>query len=93
MFKITNHRGFQITFENGWTVSVQFGGGMYCENIDMEIGSEIETSMLTSRDAEIAAFGSDGELLKFRDGDSVKGRVSPKELLKFMNEISKKENK
>jgi hypothetical protein len=31
-FKSTNNKGFQMTFENGWTISVQFGYGNYCDN-------------------------------------------------------------
>ena len=31
-FKITNHRGFHLTFENGVTLSTQFGVGNYCEH-------------------------------------------------------------
>lgn len=27
-----SEKGFHITFANGWTVSVQFGRGNYCEN-------------------------------------------------------------
>lgn len=32
MFNITANKGFQITFANGNTVSVQFGEGNYCDN-------------------------------------------------------------
>lgn len=31
-FKSTERKGFQITFENGLTVSVQWGAGNYCDN-------------------------------------------------------------
>ena len=27
--------GFQMQFENGWTASVQFGIGNYCDNRDI----------------------------------------------------------
>jgi hypothetical protein len=33
MFKITHKKGFHITFENDYTVSVQFGPGNYCDNV------------------------------------------------------------
>lgn len=88
MFKITKHRGFQITFENGWTVSVQFGGGMYCDNYDMDCGKEKEINILKCRNAEIAAFDDNGEMLKFENGDTVKGYVSPNYALDFMNKIA-----
>ena len=32
MFKVTRDTGFHITFDNGWTVSVQWGYGNDCEN-------------------------------------------------------------
>lgn len=32
MFRITDGRGFHVTFANGWTVSVQFGPYNYCSN-------------------------------------------------------------
>jgi hypothetical protein len=88
VFKITKHRGFQITFENGWTVSVQFGGGMYCKNYDRDCGSEQKINILKCQDAEIAAFDDNGEMLEFLDGDTVKGYVSPNETLEFMNKIA-----
>lgn len=31
-FSITDNKGFQLTFENGWMVSVQFGPGNYGDN-------------------------------------------------------------
>ena len=31
-FKSTERKGFHITFENGLTVSVQWGAGNYCDN-------------------------------------------------------------
>lgn len=31
-FSITDNKGFQLTFENGWIVSVQFGPGNYGDN-------------------------------------------------------------
>jgi hypothetical protein len=36
MFNITDNKGFQITFANGNTVSVQFGQHNYCDNRDEE---------------------------------------------------------
>jgi len=32
MFSITDGKGFHITFENNWTVSVQWGPGNDCSN-------------------------------------------------------------
>ena len=32
MFRITQGRGFQMVFDNGYTISVQWGAGYYCGN-------------------------------------------------------------
>lgn len=58
MFKICEGKGFQITFDNGWTVSVQFGPGNYCENRNESLSfyTDIDHRNAVSRDAEIAAW-------------------------------------
>jgi len=32
MLKSTENKGFHLTFQNGYTISVQFGRGNYCMN-------------------------------------------------------------
>ena len=85
-FKSIQDKGFHITFENGYTVSVQFGYGNYCENRDKLMK---KTPSVT---AEIA-YWKDGELIAFKteDGefdDTVKGWQSPEQVLAFMNMVS-----
>lgn len=77
MFKITLGKGFHITFpENGFTVSVQFGFGNYCENQhDMELKEYLpDRSKLKSRiacpNAEVAIFDKLGTCYRL-DGDSL----------------------
>ena len=59
---ITEGKGFQITFDNGILVSVQFGCGNYCENYykhlepDWFYGKERQERMWSSKDAEIAVW-------------------------------------
>ena len=91
MFKITRKHGFHITFENGYTVSVQFGPGNYCDNYDMEIGREDEKAgERGSSNAECAVWkknGKNGELLAcplFGD-DTVSNRSTPTEVLALLN--------
>ncbi len=62
MFRITGGRGFHITFENGVSVSVQFGGGNYCDNYHAEIGRDRERDQ-ESTTAEIAIIPRYGEWL------------------------------
>jgi len=87
MFKITRKKGFHIKFENGYTVSVQFGPGNYCSNYDREIGRDEEKcGSVGSPDAECAVWKEGGELLPhFENGNTVCGQMSPKEVLELMN--------
>ena len=83
MFAITGAKGFHITFANGWTISVQFGVGNYCDN-------RYATKRLNvlSTTAEIAAWDEHGRWHEFDTGDTVKGYCSPAEVLAFINLIT-----
>jgi len=66
VFKTMAHRGFQTTFPNGYTVSVMFGAGSYCQqrhNKDILPDPWASTikwgEMHQSVDAEIQVFGPD----------------------------------
>jgi len=89
MFKITEGKGFQMTFENGWTVSVQFGPHNYCENRKFILNEdENKNQSLSSKDAEIAAWDEKGNWYQF-ENDTVNGWASANEVAKFINLISK----
>tara|TARA_R100000963_G_C4554018_1_gene45718 strand:- start:55 stop:315 length:261 start_codon:yes stop_codon:yes gene_type:complete len=86
VININENKGFQITFSNGWTVSVQLereydrGGSFYSKE-------EGEAT------AEIAAFKGEGlgkPWHSFSEGDTVKRWCQPDEILDFMNMVSKK---
>jgi len=90
MFRITPRlgqtetgKGFQITFSNGWTASVQWGLGLYCHTRD-------ELKPKESQTAEIAAIAPNGDLVKMdpEDSDTVKGWQSPAEVLAFLNWVA-----
>ena len=70
--------GFQMTFENGWTVSVQFGKINYISDRE-NIGDSI--------DAEIAAWDKDGNWYSFDGHQNVKGWVKPDEVADFIVKI------
>lgn len=82
MFKITRGTGFQMTFENGWTISVQFGYGNYCDNNRHPDGFDFGKNLdiVQSSDAEIAIWNSEGSWYTFKDGDTVKGYCSADEV-------------
>lgn len=88
MFKVQKeeyHTGFQMIFENGWTVSVQFGRGNYCKNRSMKfVGQE---PVYESPDAEVAAWDENGVWYRFDEGDSVKGWCKPDEVADFIAKV------
>lgn len=89
-FCITGGKGFHITFENGWTVSVQFGLGNYCDNYRVPMGDDWEETQHQcgekgSTTAECAVWGPDHKMRKYRGwGDVVSNRSSPAEVLRVM---------
>jgi hypothetical protein len=58
-FTINQNKGFGLTFENGWTISVQFGPGNYGSNHDADFRA-FEKEGAKSDTAEIAAWDPDG---------------------------------
>ncbi len=102
MFKVMGNCGFHIEFENGVTVSVQFGYGSYCNpvkdfhcsNIHL-IGTEKDEKVHESYTAEVAIWEKGGEWITkecpvFKTSDEVKGWLSPKEVLETLNWASKR---
>jgi len=91
MFRITGKKGFHITFDNGYTVSVQFGPGNYCDNHDAEIGRDDESSAKRgSSTAECAVWARGGEMIRYGSwNDTVGGYMTPAEVLELMNWAAK----
>ena len=100
-FKITIGKGFHVTFENGYTVSVQFGPGNYCQHHGRGVfasdwfAENYACGKEGSADAEVAVWASDGNLIQRPDfdGDTVQGYVSPEYVLKLMNWAAKQKKK
>ena len=85
-FVTTSRNGFQMTFGNGITVSLQWGPGTYCDN--KMRGYEEKDEELSSSTVEIAAF-RDGEWHHFdEENDEVKGWVTPEKAAQFIVKIS-----
>ena len=77
--------GFKMTFENGWTVSVQWHNGAYCENKGYEYAPGFEQDP-TCQSAEIAAWDSKGKWYQF-EHDTVEGYKSTDEVAEFIHMI------
>jgi len=77
MFKITDGKGFHMRFSNGYTLSVQFGFGNYCncKNYELRKGFSQMTHHLSptfeedieSPDAEIAVIYGDENIFLTRE--------------------------
>ena len=81
-FSITQGVGFHMTFENGWTLSVQFGPHHYCDSKN--------TWESSSSNAEVAVFNPKGAFTTLSNGDNVLGCQTPAQVLALMNEVSKR---
>lgn len=87
MFSITQNKGFHIKFENGWTISVQFGQYNYSSNYDLQHHTRGD-AVPPSNTAEIAAFNNDGDWFEWPDGNTVQGYQTPKQVLEAMNLVA-----
>ena len=87
MFCITDGKGFHITFENGYTVSVQFGPGNYCDNYGEDFSNVELCGKRGSKTAECAVWSHGGALIFHPDfdGNTVSNRSSPTDVLKLFN--------
>lgn len=87
MFRNTQGKGFQMTFENGNTISVQWGAGNYCENGRTDMMAWFNTKArdidIKSTDAEIAVWDKDGNWIT-----NVKGYMSADEVLSLMVKVA-----
>ena len=91
-FAINGGQGFSITFENGVTVSVQFGPFHYCNNKDLNIDltnykkHDVPNDRYSCNNAEVAIFNDEGWLTKeYKDeGDDVLSHVNPDKVAKII---------
>ena len=66
MSKFTSgyNKGFRMTFENGFSISVQWGVGNYCEKRDRgEWNEATKHDFWSSNSAEIAVFNKEGNMI------------------------------
>lgn len=92
-FSTDYNKGFRITFENGMTISIQFGTGNYCSrrNFDSRPFMEMKEYIVTSPDAEIGIWDANGYWFIF-GSDEVKGFVTPDEVALWIHIVSSAES-
>lgn len=81
MFNICARKGFHIALANGWTLSVQFGYGNYCDN--RSTGS-FDSAAPPCPNAEIAVLHTrELNMIEFH-ADQVKGWVTPDQVARLL---------
>ena len=87
-FVATENKGFGITFQNGFGISVQWGTMNYCEkkNLGADGGEEMKTPRWESRTAEIAIY-KDKKFIDIGD-DTVIGWLTPDEVAKVIEIVA-----
>tara|TARA_R110000824_G_scaffold270124_2_gene458588 strand:+ start:161 stop:502 length:342 start_codon:yes stop_codon:yes gene_type:complete len=94
---ITQGKGFRLSFDNGYSLSVQIGQYNYCDNYEA-LGNDSEllhniTNPLASTTFEAAIIDKDGELIVWPDGsgesyDTVGGYTPIADLPKWISYVS-----
>lgn len=90
MSKFTSclNKGFQMTFDNGFRISVQWGIGNYCEVREKDAyDAPQKQDFWDSTNAEIAVFDNDGGFIEVRD-DMVAGWLSTDTVAKVITIVS-----
>ena len=96
MFNVARNKGFQLQFTNGYTVSVQFGPGNYCDVRGTDFSAPEKTSRWSSQTAEVAAFLTDrvkGSHIDYISIDGftsndVTGWLSTDEVAEFISKVA-----
>tara|TARA_Y100001937_G_scaffold38491_1_gene54732 strand:- start:4108 stop:4446 length:339 start_codon:yes stop_codon:yes gene_type:complete len=89
-----HRRGFSITFQNGYRVSVQFAPSNYCENYSLSTDPvtvrEEPNSWNDSSNAEVAVISPNGGFVRMygNQDDDVLYEVSPDLLSKIIQRVS-----
>ena len=100
MMRITHNKGFQMTFENGLTISCQMGANNYCSNREFNKGYafEMSQSVTACENCEVAIWDNENRWLtreifaKFGIGstgdDAVAGWVDTMTVAKLIGFVS-----
>ena len=99
-FAATENKGFQITFDNGYTISCQFGASNYCRNYgrhldpDYQYLEEMRKRIHTCEDCEVAIWKKGEQKWVTQDImeavgiepsiDDVQANVTPDEVAKII---------
>ena len=95
MFTSNSNEGFSMKFENGYTISVQFGHRNYCSRRSMDASvmmAEKDNKINSSLTAEIAILKRGKFIKVFEDKGDVKGWVDSDEVATVISIVSSASN-
>ena len=81
---ICHNKGFHIRFTNGWTVSVQFGSGNYCDNYNLSF-EDYGKKSAESDNAEVWCWDEEGNHYP----EEPTNKSTPEQILKIMNKVKR----
>ena len=85
-FTACRNKGFAMEFDNGYSISVQWGPENYCHTKDN--GAYLQPQKQhrwDSASAEIAVYGSNGSMIPIGRGDTVEGWLSTDQVAKVIS--------
>ena len=86
-FLATRNKGFRMTFENGFAISVQWGPENYCDRKNEEdFDKPMKERFWESKSAEIAVFNKEGEFIGIAD-DTVVGWLTTDKVVKCITVV------
>ena len=92
-FVSTQNKGFNMTFENGISISVQWGVGNYCNRKnDGEFGLPMKDEFWEATSAEIMIRKSKEDKVDLGTGDMVAGWLSSDQVANCINACSQARN-
>ena len=82
-----------MRFSNGYSISVQWGAGNYCDNHHISSDSSKKVASRGSSDAEVAIIQPNGDLMYREDWcDEVCGYLTTDKVLELMKEVASYDN-
>lgn len=94
MFNITQHKGFRLTFSNGYSVSIQWGVGNYCDHYGASnyYAAKDADHSWESRTAEVAVLDPSDKFVSWTPGkrvvDDVQGYLSADKVAELIALVS-----
>ena len=99
-FIATRNKGFRMTFENGFAISVQWGPGNYCEKKDEDFDKPEKERFWESCSAEIAVIDTNNNIQENSSvgmislgRDTVEGWVSADQVAKVITIVQSSKTK